>query len=90
MEIPAEVEEAEACHLAVRLRLILPFRLEFLPAQVLRHRIQDLVVAVVVADYLVWLRLQVLQVLPVRKGLPALHFIFRLRIIDSLTTPFSK
>ncbi|KAJ7331085.1 hypothetical protein DFH08DRAFT_966822 [Mycena albidolilacea] len=86
--------EIEARHLVVRLCLILSFPLEFLPAQVLRHRIQDLVavevVAVVVADHLVRLRLQVLQVLPVCKGLLALHFISRLRIILSLTSTFSK
>jgi hypothetical protein len=80
----AMVEEVEARHLAMRLRLIPPFRLEFLPVPVLWLRIQDLVAvevaAVVVADHLVWLRLQVLQVLPGRKGLPALHFIFRLHI----------
>ncbi|KAJ7301453.1 hypothetical protein DFH08DRAFT_978697 [Mycena albidolilacea] len=83
----AGAEEVEAHLRVVCLRLIPPFRLDFLPVPVLRLRIQDLVavevVAVVVADHLVWLRLQVLQVLPVRKGLPALHFIFRLHIILS-------
>jgi hypothetical protein len=78
------VEEVEARHMAEHLHLILPFWLEFLPVPVLWLQIQDLVAvevaAVVVADHLVWLRL---QVLPVRKGLPALHFIFRLRIILS-------
>jgi hypothetical protein len=39
------------------------------------------VAAVVVVDHLVQLHLQVLQVLPVCKGLPALRYIFRLRII---------
>jgi hypothetical protein len=54
---------------------------------VLRHQIRNLVagevVAVEVADHLVQLCLQVLQVLLVCKGLPALRFIFRLRIILS-------
>jgi hypothetical protein len=95
--LPAVVEEVEARHLAVHLHLIPPFPLEYLLAQVLRHQIQDLVAVevavVVVADLMVRLCLQVLQVplVPlVPKALWALHFIFRHRIILSLISLFSK
>jgi hypothetical protein len=65
------VEEVEACQPAVRPRFILLFPLEFLPAQVLQHRIQDLVV--VVADLTVQLRLQVLLVPKATLHIPAPH-----------------